>query len=564
MLNKILNDIRVELYNTINKLGYLDENSIPNPSSIVLEVPKDKNFGDYATNVCLRLAKYCKMSPVMIANNVVNALNKEVMHVSLVSVANPGFINISLDLNYLSMIVNVINTKNNEFGCSNVGNGEKICLEYVSANPTGYLHVGHGRGAAYGDSLANIMEKAGYIVNREHYVNDAGNQITNMAKSVYVRYMELFGFNMELPEDGYHGKEIITVAKLFKDEFGDKYVNNFDLELFRTFGTKCLLNNLKNDLASFNVHFNTWFSETSLYKEGKVESTLKLLKDNNFTYESEGAIWLKTSMYNDEKDRVIVKSDGSYTYLLPDIAYHANKLSRGYDHLIDILGADHHGYIDRLHAAVSMVGGNSDLIDVEILQMVRVIENGEEVKMSKRSGKAITLCDLINEVGTDALRYFYVDKSLSTHMDLDLTLMKQKSNDNPVYYAQYAHARISGIFDKWKELGKEFKQVNTFKYLDLAKIKDLLLVLIKYPELIKEIAEKRLVHKLTHYIYELASCLHSFYNDEKVITSTDDPAYNEDLINEKLTVMHAVRIVLKDALSLIGVSAPNRMEQKEA
>ena len=400
------------------------------------------------------------------------------------------------------------------------------------------------------------MTKAGYIVNREHYVNDAGNQITNMAKSVYARYMELYGYPLELPEDGYHGKEIITVAESFRDVYQDKYVNNFDLTLFRNFGKEKLLNNLKQDLASFNVHFDTWFSETSLYETGAVEKVLSLLKEKGYTYEKDGALWLKTSLYNDEKDRVIVKSDGSYTYLLPDIAYHANKLARGYDHLIDVLGADHHGYIDRLHAAVSMVGGNSNLIDVEILQMVRVIENGEEVKMSKRSGKAITLADLISEVGTDALRYFYVDKALSTHMDLDLTLMKQKSTDNPVYYAQYAHARISGIFDRWQSMGFQFMPVSSFRVLDLNKIKDLSLLLMQYPSIIEEVATKRLVHKMTHYIYELSSALHSFYNDEKVITD------NKEEVLEKLTVLKAVQIVLKDALKLIGVSAPDKMEQK--
>lgn len=556
MLDVMLKNIREEIYNSIEKLGYLDNNIIPSSESIVLENPKDKKFGDYATNVAMRLAKVAHKAPMIIANEIISNLSYDKMGISYATAAAPGFINLTLDLNKITAIIQIINDKKDDYGKINVGNGQKICLEYVSANPTGYLHVGHGRGAAYGDSLANVMTKAGYIVNREHYVNDAGNQITNMAKSVYARYMELYGYPLELPEDGYHGKEIITVAESFRDVYQDKYVNNFDLTLFRNFGKEKLLNNLKQDLASFNVHFDTWFSETSLYETGAVEKVLSLLKEKGYTYEKDGALWLKTSLYNDEKDRVIVKSDGSYTYLLPDIAYHANKLARGYDHLIDVLGADHHGYIDRLHAAVSMVGGNSNLIDVEILQMVRVIENGEEVKMSKRSGKAITLADLISEVGTDALRYFYVDKALSTHMDLDLTLMKQKSTDNPVYYAQYAHARISGIFDRWQSMGFQFMPVSSFHVLDLNKIKDLSLLLMQYPSIIEEVATKRLVHKMTHYIYELSSALHSFYNDEKVITD------NKEEVLEKLTVLKAVQIVLKDALKLIGVSAPDKMEQK--
>jgi arginyl-tRNA synthetase len=556
MLNNLMNTIRKEIYEVIKQLGYLDETIIPNSDTIVLEVPKDKSFGDYATNVAMRLAKVARKAPLMIANEICEKVNKNTMHVSKINAVAPGFINLTIDLNYLSEIVTKINNEGSDYGNLTIGEGQHICLEYVSANPTGYLHVGHGRGAAYGASLANIMKKAGYKVNREHYVNDAGNQITNMAKSVYARYEELFGRPLNIPEDGYHGKEIITVAEEFKKQYNDEYLDKFDLTLFRKFGTEKLLNNLKKDLKSFNVEFDTWFSETSLYETGAVENVLALLNEKGCTYKHEEALWLKTSTYRDEKDRVIVKSDGSYTYLLPDIAYHANKLSRGYTHLIDVLGADHHGYIDRLHAAVSMVGGDSNLIDVEILQMVRVIENGEEVKMSKRSGKAITLIDLINEVGTDALRYFYVEKSLSTHMDLDLGLMKQKSTDNPVYYAQYAHARICGIFEKWAQAGNNFEPVKEFKVLDLNKIKDLLLTLIKYPKVIEEVATKRLVHKLPQYINELASALHSFYNDEKVITDKTQE------VVEKLTVMKAVQIVLKDALSLIGVSAPEKMEQK--
>ena len=554
MLNKIENEIRNEIYKALVELNYVtDDFKI---QDIILENPKDASFGDYATNVAMKLAKVAHKNPMMIASEIKERVNLKQMHLTNFEIAAPGFINMTLDIDYLMDIVNIINREGSSFGSSNKHNAESICLEYVSANPTGFLHVGHGRGAAYGDSLARIMKKVGYKVNREHYVNDAGNQITNMAKSVYERYKELYGLDYEIPEDGYHGKEIIEVAKQFKDLYQDKYLNNFDLALFRQFGTEKLLNNLKKDLKSFNVEFDTWFSETSLYQTKQVEKVLNLLKEKGYTYTKDGALWLKTSNYNDEKDRVIIKSDGSYTYLLPDIAYHANKLSRGYSHLIDILGADHHGYIDRLKAAVEMVGGDSNLIDVEILQMVRVVENGIEIKMSKRSGKAITLIDLIEDVGSDPLRYFYVDKALSTHMDLDLALMKQRTNENPVYYVQYAHARICGIFEKYQSLGKEFKLCSSFDHLDKNKAKSIILKLLKFPTLIEEIAVKRLVHKLPHYIYELASDLHAYYNDEKVLT--DDV----DATNEKLTLLNAVRIVLKESLNLIGVSSPERMEQK--
>ena len=554
MLNKIENEIRNEIYKALVELNYVTDDF--KVQDIILENPKDASFGDYATNVAMKLAKVAHKSPMMIASEIKERVNLKQMHLTNFEIASPGFINMTLDIDYLMDIVNIINREGSSFGSSNKHNAESICLEYVSANPTGFLHVGHGRGAAYGDSLARIMKKVGYKVNREHYVNDAGNQITNMAKSVYERYKELYGLDYEIPEDGYHGKEIIEVAKQFKDLYQDKYLNNFDLALFRQFGTEKLLNNLKKDLKSFNVEFDTWFSETSLYQTKQVEKVLNLLKEKGYTYTKDGALWLKTSNYNDEKDRVIIKSDGSYTYLLPDIAYHANKLSRGYSHLIDILGADHHGYIDRLKAAVEMVGGDSNLIDVEILQMVRVVENGIEIKMSKRSGKAITLIDLIEDVGSDPLRYFYVDKALSTHMDLDLALMKQRTNENPVYYVQYAHARICGIFEKYQSLGKEFKLCSSFDHLDKNKAKSIILKLLKFPTLIEEIAVKRLVHKLPHYIYELASDLHAYYNDEKVLT--DDV----DATNEKLTLLNAVRIVLKESLNLIGVSSPERMEQK--
>lgn len=553
MLNELKENLKKSLFQIISDLGYVDNINIKTSDDIILEIPKDKEHGDYSTNTAMRLAKIAKKKPLDIAKEIIDRLDNTNLHLSKVEIAGVGFINFTIDISYLLDVVLKINKEQNQYGNSNIGNNEKICLEFVSANPTGYLHVGHGRGAAYGDSLARIMNKAGYLVHKEHYVNDAGNQITNMALSVYERYKELFGLQAEMKDDYYHGKEIITVAKDLKNEYNDQYLNHFDLEFFKEYGTLKLLNNLKNDLQRFNVSFDTWFSEKSLYQNGSVEKVLNLLKEKDCTYQKDGALWLKTTNYNDEKDRVIIKTDGSYTYLLPDIAYHANKLSRGYDHLIDVLGADHHGYIERLKAAVSMVGGNSNLIDIEILQMVRVIENGQEVKMSKRSGKAITLIDLIDEVGTDALRYFYVAKSLSTHMDLDLDLMKQKSNDNPVFYAQYAYARISSIFKNTNDLNIKFKPVEKFKKIDPLTVSDLCLTLLQYQSVIEEVAQKRLVHKLTHYIDELAYKLHSYYNDQKVIG--DDL----ELMMEKLTVLKAVQIVLKDSLSLIGVSTPEKM-----
>ena len=543
MINLFLNNLKQELQNIIKEMGVTEE------LDIFFDVPKDSSFGDYSTNVAMRLAKPLRKAPFMIANEIISKLDKEKNHLSKVEVAGAGFINFYIDLNFLSEIVFEINEKQENYGNVNVGNGKKINVEYVSANPTGYLHIGHCRGAAYGDSLSRILKKSGFDVSREFYVNDAGNQIQNLGHSIFERYKELHGLECKLGEDGYYGKEIITIAEMIKEEYQDSHLNDTDLEFFRDYGTKYLLNGLKNDLIDFNVEFDTWFSEKSLYKNNAVHKTLALLKEKGHTYELDGATWLKTTEYGDEKDRVLVKSDGTLTYLTPDIAYHADKLSRGFEHLIDVLGADHHGYINRLKAAIAFVGGNPDLIDVDILQMVRVLQDGQEVKMSKRSGKAITMRDLIEEAGTDALRFLFVSKSLSTHMDLDLDLAVRQSNDNPVFYAQYAYARICSLFRKCEN----YTEVKEFKTLNLEKTKKMVMSLIQYPNVVKEAAEKRIPHRISQYVLSLASTLHGYYNDEKILT--DD----QDEMNEKLTILNAVKIVLKDSLSLLGVGVKEEM-----
>lgn len=547
MIAKILNNIKTEIEQIIKKQGISEE------VEIVFEIPRDPSFGDYSTNIAMRLAKQLKNNPRNIASEIVSALDLEKLHISKCEVAGAGFINFFLDRKFLSEVIIDINRLGSRYGESDFGKGKKINIEFVSANPTGYLHIGHGRGAAYGDSLARIYKKLGYEVCKEHYVNDAGNQIHNLTLSIYERYKELFGLEFSLGEDSYHGKEIIAIAKMIKDKYGDKYLHTDFYDDFRKIGVETLLDGLKKDLRDFNVDFDVWFSEQSLYDNGEVQKTIEFLKENNYTYEKDGAVWIKSSDYGDEKDRVLVKSDGSLTYLTPDIAYHKNKLSRGFDYLIDVLGADHHGYISRLKAAIAMIGGNPNLIDVEILQMVRVIQNGEEVKMSKRSGKAITLRDLIDEVGSDALRFMYASKALSTHMDLDLDLAIKNSNENPVYYAQYAYARICSLFRNFEEQGYEFNEVKKFKKFDFEKNDTLLLTLLQYPEVLEEAAIKRLPHKIAQYILQLAANLHSFYSEEKIISDDLEET------NEKLTLLKAVQIVLKDALSLIGVGVKEKM-----
>jgi len=543
MINVFLNNLKEELQNIIKEMGVTEEQDIQ------FDIPKDTSFGDYSTNISMRLAKALRKAPIMIANEIVSKIDKEKNHLSKIEVAGAGFINFYIDLKYLSNVIFEINNKQDDFGNINYGNNKKVNVEYVSANPTGYLHIGHCRGAAYGDSLSRILKKAGFDVSREFYVNDAGNQIQNLGHSIFERYKELHGLECKLGEDGYYGKEIITIAQMIKDECGDSHLNDQDLEFFRVYGTNCLLDGLKSDLKDFNVTFDTWFSEKSLYKNNAVHEVLNFFKEKGYTYEQEGATWLKTTEYGDEKDRVLVKSDGTLTYLTPDIAYHANKLSRGFDHLIDVLGADHHGYINRIKAAIAFVGGNPNLLDIEILQMVRVLQDGVEVKMSKRSGKAITMRDLIDEVGTDALRFLFVSKSLSTHMDLDLDLAVKQSNDNPVYYAQYAYARICSLFRKCGN----FNFVSEFKTIDLEKTKKMIMCLLQYPNVIKEAAEKRIPHRIAQYVLNLASTLHGYYNDEKILSD------NQNEMNEKLTLLNAVKIVLKNSLELLGVGVKEEM-----
>ena len=543
MVEKLLQNLKQELNDIIKSMGVEEE------YDILFDIPKDTAFGDYSTNISMRLAKALRKAPIMIANEIVSKIDKEKNHLSKVEVAGAGFINFYIDLNFLSQVIFDINAKKENYGNVNYGQGKNVNIEFVSANPTGFLHIGHCRGAAYGDSLARIMKKAGYNVSKEFYVNDAGNQIKNLGHSIFERYKELFGLECNLGEDGYYGKEIIAIAQLIKDEYNDSHLNDQDLEFFRVYGTNYLLKGLKDDLKDFNVEFDTWFSEKSLYESDSVNKTINYLVDHGYTYEHEGAIWLKTTAYGDEKDRVIVKSDKTLTYLTPDIAYHANKLSRGYDYLIDVLGADHHGYINRLKAAIAYVGGNPDLVDVEILQMVRALQNGEEVKMSKRSGKAITMRDLVDEVGADALRFLFVSKSLSTHMDLDLDLAVRQTNENPVFYAQYAYARICSLFRNCAN----YEEVDSFKKINLDKTKKIIMNLIQYPNVVKEAAEKRIPHRICQYILNLAASLHGYYNDEKILS--DD----KEEMNEKLTLLNAVMIVLKDSLNLIGVGVKEEM-----
>jgi len=548
-LQELLENIKEDIKSILVELEYYSEGD-----SILLETPKDKTKGDYSTNVAMKYARVAKKAPRMIAEEITSKLDLEKLYISKLEIAGPGFINFYLDKSFLTNVITEINELQKSYGSLNIGEGEHYNIEFVSVNPTGALHIGHARGAAAGDSMCRILQKAGYKVTKEYYVNDAGNQIHNLALSIDARYKELLGVEAQMPEDGYFGPEIIETAKDIVKEYGDKYLKEESYEFFRKYGVDSLLEVLKKDLNDFRVDFDIWFSEKSLYEQKLVKETVKFLQDNDFTYEKDGALWLKTSEYSDEKDRVIVKSDGTFTYVTPDIAYHKNKLDRGYTKLIDILGGDHHGYIDRLKAAIEMVGGKSDLLEVELLQMVKVLQSGVEVKMSKRSGKAITLRDLIDEVGVDPIRYFFAMRSLNTHMDLDLDLAIRQTNENPVYYVQYAHARISSIFRGAVEKGFDLTDLpKTFTTLEGDKTFELIAELSSYPQAVLLAAKQRAPHKLTNYINNLASAFHSFYNDEHVVT--DDVLKSR----ERLALLNACKIVLQDALELVGVHAPEKM-----
>ena len=520
---------------------------------IIIEIPKEKQYGDYSTNIAMRLAKTLKNKPQIIANMIVDQLNKNTDIINTASVAGPGFINLVVRAESLADVINTVLLAEGDYGKTNIGKGLKINLEYVSANPTGDLHPGHARGAAMGDSVARLLTFAGYDVTREYYVNDAGNQINNMALSLQARYLQVCGLDQEMPEDGYNGPDLIVIAKEIYNEVGNKYqsVNkNEALPYFREYGLKKETAKLREALKLFGVEYDVWTSEQSIYDRHMIEKVVVKLNNLGMTYENEGAVWLKTTLFGDDKDRVIIRSNGLYTYLTPDIAYHVDKFERGYEKLVDFLGADHHGYINRLKAAIQALGYDKDCLDIDIIQMARMIKNGEEFKMSKRTGKAVALKDLIEEAGVDAVRYYFASRAADTHMDFDLDMAVKESNENPVYYAQYAHARVCSILRS----GTNIPKASKYDLLVHPKEIDLLKYINEFPVIVSDAAVTRQPHKICNYIQKLASLFHSFYADCKVL---DDD--NVKITAQRLALVTAVKITLKNALKLIGVSAPERM-----
>ena len=511
---------------------------------IELSKTKDASHGDYATNVAMVTTKLAKKPPREIAQGVIDSLEQSNLPLTKIVIAGPGFINITFDKSVLQSVISIIHQDVN-YGSSSIGQDHKILVEYVSANPTGLLHIGHARGGAYGDSLSRILTKAGYTVHKEFYVNDGGQQIENLALSIQARYFELLNKDFSIPTDGYFGAEIVTAAKAILDQYGPDLT---DLSVFKEEGVKLMLSRLETDLEQYRVTFDKWFREKTLYPDA-VATVVDQLKQTGATYEAEGALWLKTSEYGDEKDRVMITADGRYTYFVPDTAYHKTKFDRGFDELINVWGADHHGTVPRLKASLQLLGYPQDQLSIELLQMVKVYQSGVEVKMSKRSGQAIGLLDLIEEVGVDPIRYFFAARALSSPMELDLDLALRKTSENPVYYAQYAHARIYSVIQKAERGGSP---VSTFTTLGDAS-NELVLLLNEYPLVIEEAAQKRIPHRVANYIQTLATAFHQYYNEETIVTE------DETATNERLYFIQAIAAVLKDSLSLLGVSAPERM-----
>lgn len=519
---------------------------------IIIEVPKDKEHGDFSTNIAMKLAKELHNSPLNIAKSLVSDLKTNQLF-NKVDIAGPGFINFFIKEESFTTFIKEIINENEEYGKSNFGKNEKVMVEYVSANPTGDLHLGHARGATFGDSLTRVLKFTGFDCLREYYVNDAGHQVDVLALSLFNRYKEALGQEINLEEIGYQGKDVINLAKEIALKDGDKYLKmplNEAITYFKNIGIELELNKIKKDLDLFRVHFDHFSSERLLYKENKVSNTLMKLKESGYTYEKDGALWLKTTDFGDDKDRVLVKSDGSYTYLLPDIAYHKDKFDRGYDHLINLFGADHHGYIIRLKAGLSILGYDSSKLDILIIQMVRLMEGDKELKMSKRTGNAITIRELCDDVGVDVARYFFLSRPLDSQFDFDLEVARKNSNENPIYYIQYAYARMCSVLKKNSnyEIKDKYNLLNSEKEISLLK------TLSEFKKLVVDVSISKEVNRLTNYAYKLAMEFHSLYNDTKFIVND-----NDKLTGERLALVKASSIVLKNTLFLLGIEAKETM-----
>lgn len=529
------------------------------PSKLSIEPPKDKKFGDLAINVAMVLAKESGQNPRELAGRFAEALKKKDSQIVNIEIAGPGFLNITYSENFWQDTLPIILALGEDFGSSQSGRGKKVQVEFVSANPTGPLHIGHGRGAAIGDSTARVLSFAGYDVETEYYVNDAGKQMRILGLSVWLRALELKGRPVTWPEDWYRGEYIIDIAReVLKKEPGllEKTEDEAQDICFE-YAMNDILNGIKADLKTFRVNHQRWFSERTLVDDGSVDRAFELMRERGYVYEHEGATWFKATELGDEKDRVLRKSDGSLTYFASDIAYHSNKYGRGFEWLVDVWGADHHGYIPRMRAAVDALGKPRESFEVILVQLVNLMENGKQISMSTRAGKFETLADVVNEVGVDAARFMFLSRKSDSPLDFDLELVKQRSMDNPVYYVQYAHARICAIKRRAAEANLELTKENSGEYsrylLNRLEL-ELLRKADAFTEVVSSSAAALAPHHISYYLMELARELHSYYAAVQVLSEPDT-----NIVKARLELLTGIGQVLKNGLALLGVEAPESM-----
>ena len=550
--------IKNMIYNA-SKDAY-DNGDLPSSDfpEIEVEVPNAGSHGDFSTNISMVMASIQKMPPRKIAEAIIKNINDPDEILDKTEIAGPGFINFFLNKHSWHPVLQKVHEQDALYGASDIGKGKKIQVEFVSANPTGPLHVGHGRGAAVGDSVANILLFCGYNVEKEYYINDSGRQINTLGRSVFLRYKELFEADVQFPEDCYQGDYVRDLAGKVRDDNGDKLFSQGEedaISYCARFAAENILSEIKEDLESFGVVFDRWFSEQSLFDSGKVDRVISDFRKQNIIFEDDGALWFRTKDFGDEKNRVVVRSNGLTTYFASDIAYHQDKFDRGFERVIDVWGADHHGYIPRVSAAIEASGHTRDKFNVILIQLVNLLRDGEPVAMSTRSGEFVTLRDVISEVGSDAARFIFLTRHYESALDFDLELAKKKTNDNPVYYVQYVHARISSIVRKARERGiseivrndAAISRLNEPEEIQLIKI------MARYPEIIRCSAEYMEPHRITYYLMNLASAFHAYYNKHRVLTD------EAELTIGRLYLVIAVKKIIRNGLSLLGVSAPEKM-----
>jgi arginyl-tRNA synthetase len=587
--NQVVEAIAITL-KRVKESGQLPIETVPFP---VVEPPKRPEWGDFSCNVAMTLASTVRQPPLKVAGELATSLREQFPELfQRIDVAAPGFLNLTLHPMRWMEVLQSIQDQGASYGASSIGNGKRVLLEFVSANPTGPLHVGHGRGAALGQAIASLLTSVGFTVSREFYINDAGRQLQLLGRSVYARYRQYWGKDSSFPEDGYHGDYIKSLAESVAQTHGETLLENSSDQaeiVCAQVASQILLEGIKDDLATFGVKFETWFSEASLHSKGLVQLTLDELRERQLVKDEEGALWFRSSEFGDEKDRVLKKQDGSYTYLAADMAYHRDKFSRGFDTLINIWGADHHGYIPRMEATVQAFGHSKESLQVVLVQMVSLLRGTQKIEMSKRSGEFVTLREVLEEVGSDAAKFFFLMRRADTHLDFDLELAKQQSSDNPVYYVQYAHARLASLFRVAQERQVPLPVIQDVDQTLLLHEEDLRLIktLAQYPFIVEGSAIALEPHRVTFYLQELASQFHSYYNKHRVLPPLESGVKSEDGLQDvqwetngkalgsekesvqdphppaltaaRLALLRQVQTVLCNGLTVLGMSSPEKM-----